>query len=65
MNWILILIGVVVVVFIIAKLSGEDTADAAGAAGAAGLYAGSCMVQIFIAFVSILAVIFIFGFLFG
>jgi len=65
MNWLIILIAIIVIVFIISKASGGSTEDAAANAAGAGMYAGGCMLQIFIGVIGILFTLWIFGFLFG
>jgi len=65
MNWIIILLVIVVLIFIITKLTGSSTEEAASSAAAGGLYAGSCMLQIFLYGIGILILLWLFGALFG
>jgi len=65
MKVITILIIVALVVFLFSKLSGESTEDSLANAGGAGFAVGGCMVQVFIAGISILLTILFFGWLFG
>lgn len=65
MTWLWILIGIVIVVFLYSKFSGESNEDAATNAAGAAMAGGSCMFQIFLSVVGILITLWIFGFLFG
>ena len=61
MNWLYILIGIAVVVFIIVKSSGGSTSEATESAIGAGFAAGSCMLQIFLTVIGFIVVFWIFG----
>lgn len=65
MNWLWILIGIAVVVYLFSIFSGESKEDSAAIAAGAAMVGGSCMLQIFLSVVGILIVLWIFSFLFG
>lgn len=65
MNWLIVIIVIAAIVFIVSKLSGESTEDSAAVAGGAALGCGYILLQIFIAGLSILFLLWIFGALFG
>jgi hypothetical protein len=65
MNVIIILIVVAIIAFIGSKIAGESNEDAVGAAGGAAVGCGFVILQIFLAGISILFILWIFNVLFG
>ena len=65
MTWLIILIVIVVAVYIIARIGGNNSQGATDAALGAGFAAGSCMLQIFMCGLGLVVLIWLFGLLFG
>jgi hypothetical protein len=65
MTWLIVLIVIVIAVYIIARIGGEDSGGATDAALSAGIATGGCILQIFMYGLSLVVLIWLFGLLFG
>lgn len=65
MNWLWILIGIAVVVYVFSLLSGQSKENSATNAAGAAMVGGSCMLQLFLSVLGIIIILGVFRFLFG